>query len=382
MPVWHEQTRAARQAGDLVVLGVIQEQHADRCRLFAQWKQFDWPILHDPVNRLGSRAVPIFVALDEGGIVVDQNLRVNELDDFLARPANQEIAATTAQPPRDVIAPWTESLTKGDRKLLWGKAAEISSVVDFYSRATELESTSAAAWFRLGVALRARFDSPHRQPEDFQAAVDAWGQALEIDPNHYIYRRRIQQFGPRLIKPYPFYDWVEQARREIKARGETPVTLVAEPVGAEIAAPAKTVKSGNQAIDPPDPKGRIDRDRGELIEAAVTVVPGKIKPGDAIRIHVRLSPRQTCHWNNEAEPLTLWLETPAGWKSETRLIEAAQPESPESREIRQLDFELQSAAKTKTESIKAYALYYICEERGGQCLYRRQDIEIPIRYQD
>ena len=59
----------------------------------------------------------------------------------------------------------------------------------------------------------------------FQRAIDAWGQALAIDPNHYIWRRRIQQYGPRLIKPYPFYDWVEQAAREIRARGETPVEL-------------------------------------------------------------------------------------------------------------------------------------------------------------
>ena len=46
MPVWHELTKEARKAGELVLLGVIQEQHPDRCRLFAQWKGFDWPILH------------------------------------------------------------------------------------------------------------------------------------------------------------------------------------------------------------------------------------------------------------------------------------------------------------------------------------------------
>ncbi|HVL13287.1 MAG TPA: hypothetical protein VM529_12035 [Gemmata sp.] len=55
--------------GKLVVLGVTQEQHSERCRLFAQWKGFDWPILHDPINVLGSSAVPIVLALDEHGIV-------------------------------------------------------------------------------------------------------------------------------------------------------------------------------------------------------------------------------------------------------------------------------------------------------------------------
>ena len=69
VPVWHESTREWVKQGRLVLLGVTQEQHADRCRLFAQWKQFDWPILHDPINLLEAPAVPIVVAIDEFGIV-------------------------------------------------------------------------------------------------------------------------------------------------------------------------------------------------------------------------------------------------------------------------------------------------------------------------
>ena len=52
-----------------MLLGITQEQHADRCRLFAQWKRFDWPILHDPINLMEAPAVPIVVAIDEHGIV-------------------------------------------------------------------------------------------------------------------------------------------------------------------------------------------------------------------------------------------------------------------------------------------------------------------------
>ena len=69
VPVWHEATREWVKQGRLVLLGVTQEQHADRCRLFAQWKRFDWPILHDPINLLEAPAVPIVVAIDEHGIV-------------------------------------------------------------------------------------------------------------------------------------------------------------------------------------------------------------------------------------------------------------------------------------------------------------------------
>ena len=64
-------------------------------------------------------------------------------------------------------------------------------------------------------------------------AVDFWSMALQEDPNQYIYRRRIQQYGARLGKPYPFYDWVESAQAEIRERGETPVDLTVPLTGAD-----------------------------------------------------------------------------------------------------------------------------------------------------
>ena len=70
MPVWHEATKQLVEDGKLVVLGVVQEQHPDRCRLFAQWKGIDWPILHDVLNLVGPDAVPIYIAIDEHGPVI------------------------------------------------------------------------------------------------------------------------------------------------------------------------------------------------------------------------------------------------------------------------------------------------------------------------
>ena len=64
--------------------------------------------------------------------------------------------------------------------------------------------------FRLGVAYRKWFDEK-KDIAFFDQAVEQWGKALAMQPNQYIWRRRIQQYGPRLIKPYPFYDWVEAA---------------------------------------------------------------------------------------------------------------------------------------------------------------------------
>ena len=113
-----------------------------------------------------------------------------------------------------------------------------------YQQAIRLNREDGNAHFRLVVSYRRRHDSDLRQSDDFQTAVNHWGHALDLDPNQYIWRRRIQQFGPRLAKPYPFYDWVSTARREISARGETPSVLVTEPGGAEIASPQKVFEAG------------------------------------------------------------------------------------------------------------------------------------------
>ena len=76
----------------------------------------------------------------------------------------------------------------------------------------------------------------------------------------------MQQYGPRLDKPYAFYDWIDAARSELLARGETPIPLKVEPSGAEI---AKPIKDGNFEVTPasmPDPDGRVQRAAPGLME--------------------------------------------------------------------------------------------------------------------
>ena len=389
MPVWHKKTLEARKSGKLVVLGVIQEQHADRCRLFAQWQGIDWPILHDPINQVGPRAVPIFVAIDEAGTVVDAKLSVSNLKSFLRRPkpegrlatgvAVDEAAPTTGTGPA-VTAPGSSWLALGDKALLGKESGNAEAAIGFYQRLLDSNSKSAAAWFRLGVAHRTRYDSSQAQDQDFGLAAEAWDRALSIDPNHYVYRRRIQQYGPRLDKPYPFYDWIEQARSEILARGDIPVQLVAEPVGAEIAKPIKQIRERQTGEDEPDPNGRITRDGGQFVSSSIVVVPGKIEPGQAVRVHLTLRPKRDTVWNNETEPIRVWLHIPNGWKTEKSMLEFAQSSQAESRVPRSIDFELRSGPKSKQGTIKGYALYSICEKNGGTCLYRRLDFQIPIEF--
>ena len=103
-------------------------------------------------------------------------------------------------------------------------------------------------------------------------------------------------------KPYPFYDWVKQARDEIGDRPGVPVALAAEPSGAEYAEPLEALSPTESAIRNPDPDGQIASDTEGLIRVEVIGVPVNISPGGAARIHVIFRPNEALkvHWNNES----------------------------------------------------------------------------------
>ena len=394
MPGWHQATRKWVKDGKLVILGVTQEQHPDRCRLFAQWQKFDWPILHDPINVLEPHGVPITIAIDEHGVVRSTRPRIETFEEeFLNRtfPRPEIPIKPTGTPRPDLrralrsaralnsATAWRHA---GDMLTLWGGPKRINEAIQAYQKAVELSPKDGNALFRLGVCYRMRHETKGRQPDDFQQAVAYWGRALAINPNQYIWRRRIQQYGPRLDKPYSFYDWVTTAQREVAARGEKPIPLTVQPYGAEIAYPAREFSPASGQTKSPDPQGRINRDKAGLIRAEVTVVPAEVRPGQTARVHVTFLPnaKRKAYWNNEAEALRLWIEPPAGWTLSQRLLTGKQGRQAETNEIRRLDFELQ-VPKTATGSatLRAYALYYVCEGVDGTCLFLRQDIPIEIR---
>ena len=368
MPGWHEATRDLVAEGKLFLLGVTQEQHAERCRLFAQWKQFEWPILHDPINLLESKAVPIVVAIDEHGIVRSTKPTKSWVrDEFVETeyPAGESKSAELHQ-------------KKGDEAMLW-KPKEPSIAVREYTEALKATS-SAMDHFRLGVALRARHDSANRQQNDFMNAVSHWAAALEMDPNQYIWRRRVQQYGPRLKKPYPFYDWVGKAQEEIKKRGETPIELRVPLSGAEIAKPSKSFKVSAEKLTSPDPTNRITRDAGEFVALNSAVAPIAVKSGESMRLHLEFLPAgKSSQWNNESEPLQVWLESTDDWQPERPLLTyEGVPGNAESREARKLEVELKAIGSPGRTKLKGFALYNVCEKIGGQCLLRRQDFAIEV----
>ncbi len=396
MPVWHDKTAQAVKDGKLVVIGVVQEQHSDRPRLFAQWKKLDMPILHDPINALEVTAVLVAVAIDEHGIVrmtrpSPEAFQKDFLDKVFkddAPPASKGDRGTASPPDLKALAQRAEKHNTsrawrdyGDALVLWGGSERTNDAIDAYGQAVRLDPKDGNSHFRLGVAQRMRYESGGRQPDDFRLAVASWGKALDINPNHYIYRRRIQQYGPRLDKPYAFYDWIAQAEKEITARGERPVALAVRPAGAEIAHPAREFTEEAKAAKPPDPDGKIHRDEKELIATEVIVVPARVRPGQSASVHVvfRPSDKQKAHWNNEAEPLRLWFDVPEGWQSSQRLLAAPQGNQPETTEVRELNFEVKVPASAQGKvRLTAYALYHVCEDAGGTCLFLRKDINIDV----
>lgn len=209
----------------------------------------------------------------------------------------------------------------------------------------------------------------------------AWGTALDVDPNQYIWRRRIQQYGPRLDKPYPFYDWVPEAEAVIRKRGETPVALPVRPDGSEIAQPAKTFAATKGTPTNPDPNGKVNRDKGSVACEAV-VVPAAVKAGQSVRVHLsfRLAPKTTDHWNNEAEPLRVWVETPDGVAVSERLIAADRPPAATSVEARTVGFEVQvPKAAAGTVRVPVFALYHLCDDTGGTCRFVRLDTTVEVK---
>ena len=399
--MWHSKLKDLVTDGSLQLVGIIQEQHAERCRLFAQWHQIDWPILHDPINSAGVRAVPIFVAIDADGVVRNTRPTPEWVRDTLMKkhaispagvvpvaaqkPDLSTLKARKANPGSRPLTS-TEMIALSDLSYLWDRDEDFSPI---YDQVRGDAGRSAALLFRRGVtALRLR-DSvrgERRQGEDLATAIAHLEQALDVDPNHYIYRRRIQQYGPRLKKPYPFYNWVAEAQAAIRARGEFPIELRVPLTGSEIADPRDTSPRANlsNAIEP-DPRARIQEDEGELVSISVACVPTHPKAGETFRLHVSLRPNPSvAHWTNETPPALAWLTLPAGWNAPGQRLEFPQNSSlSESAERRSVDVEITASETIESgATIAGYALYYICEERRGQCLYLRQSFDIPLTSRD
>ncbi len=417
------------KSGELVVLGVVQEQHPDRAKLYKQWRQIDWPILVDSLNLLDLTVVPVPVAIDESGIVRHTGRMPSSLEtEFVLRTYDTvKIAKNFNRAKRADPHELSQRVSKSGRAVAYRDLGDayffkpasesLDRCIEAYQQAIKLDPHDGRAHFRLGVALRKRAESTHRRPPtggccpgDAQAAVARWGEALAINPNQYIWRRRIQQYGPRLDKPYNFYFWVAQARAEIKARGDEPVPLAVEPTGSELIAarrgqepPDRGRRRGRSraellphgrgsivAMRDRDPQGKIVRDSKNRVTIETVVTPARVQPGQRVRVRAtfRLDDRSRPYWNNEAgDGVAIWVDVPGVFtlgEGDSKYSNPYQgvlaPGKAETRETRVLEFELTVSDKLPAGEVElpAYALYYICENKGGKCLYLRQDFNVKF----
>lgn len=390
MPGWHEATTHLRESERLATAGVVLEQHRERAQLFMQWKQMDWPVVWDPFNHLELSVVPVTVLADPEGVILLIQPLVERLDEIeeshIGRPgeavSEHEKIGRRAPKATTGEAGTTDWGSQAVQLATWGDPQELDDAVGVAETAVG-DGEDPGAWFRLGVIRRMRHDSPLRRADDFAAAVVAWTHALELDPNNYIWRRRLQQYGPRLAKPYPFYDWVPLAREEIAARGEEPVRLLAEPRGAEFAEPLSVSIAPFSADETtePDPAGSVVTDEG-LISVSSVLIPPAARPGEAVRAHLILEPNAAvdAHWNNEAGLSQTWISGPDGWAIDPPLQTMEPGTEDISSEARHIEFEIgiPEDVGEGTHTISGYALYYACEGRNGVCVYRRQDISIDV----
>jgi hypothetical protein len=385
------------ESGQLVMLGVIQEQHADRCRLFKQWKRLDFPIVQDQLNTNGIAVVPVYVAIDEHGIVratprSSRNFAAEFIDvDF---PPPQEPASVLDAKTASVEY-WigddsqqpsmSKLLGLADALIQWEPNQEqVVKAIKTYAEVLKSDHSRRDIAFRMGAANRLLYElTAQNDRKLFATAVDHWETALRTNPNQYIYRRRIEQYGPRLNKPYSFYDWVTTARQEISARGDVPHLLSVEPNGAEFAESARSMKV-DRSGENPDPDNRILLDEGNSVEVHTNFVPTQPKPGDVVAVHVGFSVSATAKWNHETAPLVFWIDQPKGdVKLSSQLISDPTPHTqPESQGPVSISFEvLIPKNHTGPVRLEGFGLFNICESQQGECIFRRKNvvIEIPVK---
>lgn len=389
------------EAGELVAIGVVQEQHPERAALYRQWRELRWPIWVDSLGLIGLEAVPVPLLLDEAGVVRASGRSFGAVEDPVAlRAAIRDVFASAPEPP-ELPADWNRapmfSAAPPAPQTNGGGAAEfhrfqlghdsalalqqLDRAVAAFEVELETRSEDPAARFRLGVALRARADGPTRRPGDAQRAVVLWQEALAARPSQYIWRRRLQQYGPSLTQPYSFYDWIHSARAQIAERGEVPLALAVEPRGSELADPdSKSAPGARTSLPDPDPLGAVPRDSEGWISLDLTATPARVRPGERamLRLSFRVD-RERAHWNNETDPLRIHLGLPDGVTLIRGDIEAPKPAQAESDEERVLELELEFSERQAAGELRleGYALYYACDT-SGVCRYLRRDFSARL----
>ena len=371
LPVWYKTAKPLIDSGKLQMLGVVQEQHAQRAQLYQQWKQYDFTIVQDATTALNLAVVPVPVLIDEHGVVRNTRPRPDDLGKF----AEMQFSAENTESKKYQTTEFDKLIATGNRYLNDLKQPDVDQAIKTFKKAIEQQPENGKATFSLGVAHRMRFDSPAAKDGDFEAASKYWTKALSINPNQYIWRRRIEQYGPRLGKPYPFYDWVDVAIAEIKKRGDKPIKLTVNLTGSEIASPVRKFSSAEKASNP-DPDSKIIQSDAELVQLNTLTVPAMVKPGSVVRVHLNLKALKG-KWNHEAGPLSVWVDESSDGVPEKRLLEFDRDATLAPVGQQNIDFEFKTDANSTRPIVSGFVLFHICDDEGV-CFYYRKNFRVEI----
>lgn len=387
MPGWHVSTKYPEEAGTINVMGIVLEQHPERARLFMQWQKMGWPVAVDALNLLELRAVPVTLLLAPDGRISQISPDPDRFLESLEKPE-------PLPPIQDSLNVWKPWIGDAEKHFLSGDGSYTPIISQLKTRLNSLppqSAESALTYFRLGVVTKARDESSDSEINDFAEAVEFWQQALIRDPNQYIWRRRIQQYGPRLTKPYPFYDWVPQALDDLKIQGNPwnggPISLT----GSEVTTPSQN--HHHPAAHPnPDPDNKINHLAPGSLNVSLTVIPKNFKPGDTVRVHVqfRLTQPQILQWNNEAEQAILHVPQSRWTPQALNLAWDSFPvDSANSSENRSFDFEidLPESDSSRIESgdpveIPVFLVSHYCNKLNGICYMARRNAPIHLGIPD
>jgi hypothetical protein len=225
-----------------------------------------------------------------------------------------------------------------------------------------------------------KYDSERGAPIDFAEAVHHWQTALTMEPANYIWRRRLQQYGPRLDKPYPFYDWIAQARKDLLARGEQPHPLVTEPHGAEVARPLRKPEPAQPHAHPhPDPQNKLRKDVNEsLFSYQTTYVSHTSEEDVAYRVFLEIQPKEAfTKWNDEAGLSTVRITPPEHWEAIPTVTSLLPRTEGDLQAARLVEFELRrknDRADDLPPETSLQIFLQTCYGQEGRCELIRRDL--------
>lgn len=358
--MWDAKTKPLVTAGKLEVFGLLQEQHPHRARLFSQWKKLSFPLYADPLNTLDVAAVPITLLVDEKGVIRFRNPNDQQLATFIKTKYTEP--APKAKPvPGHEFASVDELVLKG----------KLQEAITAYHRLLEKDPKNGRLHFRLGCTYRMVFDADGK-PEHFTKAAHHWRVATNINGGQYIWRRRIQQYGPLTDKPYPFYDWVPAAQAEIEKRGEKAIQLkVPLSYSEQMGRNGKHKNAASTMLDKaPDGLATILKDDAHIQLQAV-VLPSRARKSGVYRVHLVLKPNgKNTVWNNESDPVQIWIGKPQqGHKHPQGLTIPTKALTENSDETRSIEFDWHV---NDGKPLTGYAIYHLCDKKTGQCTIRKQ----------